>query len=165
MASINKIVGIFPHPIITPIIGKPTYETICPVHLFLNANAASVQSHLGNGRLGLLFLTVLPAVFNNFSQIQFVPPPNPGPDASIPPGATAVQISTLRHSHTVVSRLYKEYDTTEKNSKQLLIGAVDIMFFAAMRPPHWFCQRHHPPAPHLFVRYIRQDQRSRPGIQ
>ena len=92
-----------------------------------------MQLHLGNGRLDLLFLTVLPAVFNTLSQIQVVPPPNPGPDAIIPPGATAAQISVLRHSHTVASKLYKEYDATDKALRQLLIGAVYPMLFAAMR--------------------------------
>merc|ERR1740124_477275 len=84
MMSINKSVGSFPHPTIAPIIGKPTYETILPVHLFLSANAASVQLHLGNGRLGLFFLTVLPAVLKTLSQIQFVPPSILAPMQSIP---------------------------------------------------------------------------------
>ena len=72
MPSTEKIVDSFPNPTIQPIIGKPTYESIRRVHLKLNANAASIQSHLGNGRLGLLALTVTPVVFNTLSHLPFV---------------------------------------------------------------------------------------------
>ena len=51
--SIDKIVDGFPHPNIAPIV---------ELNLQLNANAASVQSNLGDGQLGLLALTVSPAV-------------------------------------------------------------------------------------------------------
>ena len=92
-----------------------------------------MQSHLGNDHFGFLFLTIFPKIFNTLSQIQFVTHPNPGPDIIIPPGATVVQISALRHSHTVESKLYKEYDDIDKVLKQLLIGAVDSIFFTSMR--------------------------------
>ena len=117
MTSIDKIVDSFPHPTITPIIGKPTYEIIRPMHLFLNANAASVQWHLGNGRLDLLFLTVLPAVFNSLSHVPFVSPPHPGPDRTITYNATAAQILALRHSHAITAKLHRKYDSTSKALK------------------------------------------------
>ena len=66
---INKIVDGFPFPTIPPIVGTPTYNTIAEVNLKLNPNAASVQSNLGCGTLGLLQLTVSPAVYNTFSSI------------------------------------------------------------------------------------------------
>jgi hypothetical protein len=44
----------FPHPTIAPITGVPNYESINALNLQLNANAASVQSNLGDGLLGLL---------------------------------------------------------------------------------------------------------------
>ena len=59
-SSTEKIVESFLHPTITLIIGQPGYDTIAEVHLKLNANAASVQSHLRDRVLGLLYLTVTP---------------------------------------------------------------------------------------------------------
>ena len=89
--SIDKIVDGFPHPNIAPIVGIPTYESIAELNLQLNANAASVQSsNLGNGQLGLLALTVSPAVFNTLSAVAFVHPVNPGTNPIIPPGATTM---------------------------------------------------------------------------
>ena len=61
-SSIEKIVDEFPFPTIDPIIGTPDYESIADIHLKLNSNAVSVQSNLGCETLGLLFLTVLPAI-------------------------------------------------------------------------------------------------------
>ena len=76
-SSIEKIVDRFPFPKIDPIIGTPYYESIADIHLKLNSNAASVQSNIRCGTLGLLFLTVLPAVYATLSTSTFVPPVNP----------------------------------------------------------------------------------------
>jgi hypothetical protein len=91
--SIDKIVDGFPHPNIAPIVGIPTYESIAELNLQLNANAASVQSNLGDGQLGLLALTVSPAVFNTLSAVAFVHPVNPGTNPVIPPGGSGKSTS------------------------------------------------------------------------
>ena len=71
---IDSIVEGFPFPIVQPsIIGEPNYESIAALHLQLNANTASVQSHLGNGVLGLLYFTVSPAVYATLLAVPFVP--------------------------------------------------------------------------------------------
>ena len=44
MKDIESIFKDFPHPIINPVIGISTYETLSEVNLNLNANAASVHS-------------------------------------------------------------------------------------------------------------------------
>jgi hypothetical protein len=92
--SIDKIVDGFPHPNIAPIVGMiPTYESIAKLNLQLkNANAASVQSNLGDVQLGLLAMTVSLAVFNTLSAIAFVHPVNPGTNPVIPPGATTTHV-------------------------------------------------------------------------
>ena len=95
MSSHNKIAEAFPYPNISPIIDQPGYESISEVHLQLNANSASVRSHLSNGALGLPFLTVLQAVYNTLSLIPFIPPVNPGPDPTILTGSTGPQISDI----------------------------------------------------------------------
>ena len=72
--SVEKIRDAFPFLSVEPIVGQPTYETIQLLHKKLNANAASIHSHLGNGKLGLLYLTVKPEVYNTLSDVEFVPP-------------------------------------------------------------------------------------------
>ena len=60
---IKKTVDIFPFPTINPIVRTPDYESIADIDLGLNSNAVSVQSNLGCRTLGLLILTVFPAVY------------------------------------------------------------------------------------------------------
>ena len=87
------------YPTVTTIIGQPGYESISEIHLQLNANAASIQSHLGNGTLGDLFLTVTLAVLNTLSATPLVLPPNPGQDPIIPTGSTGPKIADIRDTH------------------------------------------------------------------
>ena len=91
---------------------------------------------MGNGALGLLFLAVLPAVYNTLSLIPFIAPVNPGPDPVIPAGSTGPQIADIRHQFTTATKLYKQYDATDKALKQLLLGAVDDMFVRSLRNRH-----------------------------
>ena len=79
MSSVDKITEGFSHPVITPIVGQPAFDTLKELKLLLSTNAASVISHLGNGALGLLWLVVSDAVYNTLSAIPFFAPQNPGP--------------------------------------------------------------------------------------
>ena len=98
-SSIKNIVDRFPFPTINPIVGTPNYESIADIHLKLNSNTALVQSNLGCGMLGLLFLTVLPDVYAKLSNIASVLPVNPGPKPNIPDDATGAAIADLQYHH------------------------------------------------------------------
>ena len=108
-ASVDCIVGGFPHPTINPVIGMPTFATIADTNLQLNTNAASVHSNLGNGQLGLLALTVTLSVYLNLAITAFVAPINPGPTPIIPAVATGPQIARLEEEHTKATHSRKEY--------------------------------------------------------
>ncbi len=118
MLDIDKIVEGFPHPTITPIIGIPTYEAISAVRIKLNSNAASVHSEPGNGALGLLALTVTPAVYHTLTGVTFVPPVNQGQPFVIHLGSTGPQISALDAAHKIQIRIWKEYLAVDKALKQ-----------------------------------------------
>ena len=94
-SALEKIVESFPYPTVPPIVGQPSYETIAELQLKLNTNAASIHSHRGNGHLGLLFLTVKPAVYNTQSTVTFIPPTNPGQSPTVPTGSTGPQIADI----------------------------------------------------------------------
>ena len=121
--SIEKIVDGLPFPTIDPIIGTPDYKSIAYIHLKLNSNSASVQSNLGCGTLGLLFLTVLPAVYAILYTIAFVPPVNPGPEPCIPTGVTGAIIADLRYCHTEATNIFTKYKNKDKALRQLLLAS------------------------------------------
>ena len=131
-STIDSIVESFPHPTIHPITGVPTYESIAELNLQLNANAASVQSNLGDGKLGLLYLTISPEEYDTLSAVAFVPPVNPGTGPAIPIAATASQITALMRQHATNLQLFKEYNGTDKALKQQVIGAVNSMYLRAL---------------------------------
>jgi hypothetical protein len=130
---VDSIVEGFPFPTVNPIVGEPNYESIAALHQQLNANAASVQSHLGNGVLGLLYLTVSPAVYANLSAVPFLPPVNPGPTPIIPDRSTVPTTTTIRARFVEETDIFKQYSTTDKALKQLLVGAVDEMFIRSLQ--------------------------------
>ena len=135
-SSVEKIRDSFPFLTIEPIVGQPTYEMIKELQKKLNANAASIHSHLENGRLGLLYLTVTPQVYNTLSDVEFVPPRDPGPNVHYLEEGTQYQIRAAEKAHEEETRLFQQYNACDKALKQLLIGAVDSMFLTAVCDPH-----------------------------
>jgi hypothetical protein len=129
-----NIIGAFPNPTINPIIGLPTYDSISAVHLQLNQNAASVDSHLGDGINGLLSLTtVSTAVYNTISNELFEVPTNPGPYPIVQPTGTEHQIKEAYRVHTENIRIWPKFQATEKPLKQLLLGAVSDIYTSALK--------------------------------
>jgi ribosomal protein S17E len=129
----ENVVDGFPHPTIAPINGVPNYETISTLNLQPNANASSVQSNLGNGLLGLLYLTITPAEYNALSATEFLPPKNPGASPTVPYAATDSQVAILIREHKIETQLFKEYMATNKALKQQVIAAVDSMYLKTLR--------------------------------
>ena len=119
--AINKIVDCFPFPTIPPIVGTPTYNTIPEVNLKLNSNSASFQSNLGCGTLGLLELTVSPAVYNTLSSTAFIVPVNPSSVSITPESFTCAKITELRYDFDTTSALFNKYDHTDKALLQILL--------------------------------------------
>ena len=131
--AIDKIVDGFPFPTISPIIGAPNYETIAKVHLKINSNATSVKSNLGCGTLGLLQLTVSPAVYATLSATAFINPVNPGADPTIPSIASGPQITNLQYDHDVNTAVFNEYNRTDNLLCQMLIAAINKIFIRSLR--------------------------------
>ena len=136
MSSTDKIVDSFPHKSLTAIVGIPTLESISVAHLELNTCAASVHSHRGNGKLGLLALTVQLDVLDTLSSVKFEPPTNPGPHPTIPNTSTASQITNIRRLHKEQFDEYLQYDQVDKALKSLLISAVDEACIRCLRHRH-----------------------------
>ena len=133
MSSIEKITEGFPFPRIPPIVGQPCYETIAELQLQLNANAASVQSNLGCGQFGHLWLTVQPAVYATISEVEFIPPVNPGGTPIIPDLSTGAQIASIRYTFAQDTALFQRFDNVDKALKQMLIASVDEIFIKSLR--------------------------------
>ena len=131
--TIEKIVEGFPFQTINRVVGATTYKTISNVHLKLDSNAASVHFNLGNDALGLLYLTLSPAVYATLSAIPFDVPANPGSALVIPPGSTVEKITNLHCTLAAEETLFNGYDCTNKGLRQQLIGRIEKMCVRYLR--------------------------------
>ena len=121
-----------PYSSIPPNISQPTYPPIHKIHQYLSSNAAPIQSNLGCGTMGLIYLTISPTVYATLSATLFIPPHSPGATATIPYTATALQTSSICQAHKDSQEIFKEYDNTDKALKNILISAVDDIFLCAI---------------------------------
>ena len=135
-SSIDKTIEGFPFPTVSLIIGVPNYTSISKMHMKLNSNAVSVQSNLGCGTPGILYLTVSPAVYATLSASIFVVPVNPGSKPVIPEHSTGQQISDICHAYHAATTLFNEYYRTDKALWQLLLASVGEMYVRSLR--HWY---------------------------
>ena len=99
ISSINKLVENFPYPNLTRIAGVPDYESLAELHTQSNYNSSSIESNLGEGAHGLLFLAQIIYLRNTFTATPFIILLNPGPTVNIPLNSTAAQITSLRKTY------------------------------------------------------------------
>ena len=132
VASINKIIEAVSQSSIPPVIGQTTYYSIHKIHQYLSSNTAFIQSNLGCGTLGFIYLTLSPIIYATLSATLFVPPPNPGATTTIPSTLTAAQTSYIRQAHTESQEVFNKDDNTDKSLKNLLISAFDDIFLRAI---------------------------------
>ena len=132
-SALEKIVNAFPHPTVSPIDGQPSYKTIAELQLKLNTNAASIYLHRGNGRLGLLFLTVKPAVYNTQYTVTLDLPTNPGQNPTIPIGFTGLKIADIRCRHKDQVDEFQMYQQTDQTLKTILIASIDEAYIHSLR--------------------------------
>jgi hypothetical protein len=118
----------FPHSSLTPSTSRPNYDTLTNWQKELSGNAASVSSHLGNGRQGHLALTISEAKYLAITgNIAFVPPLNPPLQPEQAVGATGPQI-------TEANRLHLELKQTFNNSYHAFNQALRNLILAAVPP-------------------------------
>ena len=110
MTIVEKIRNAFSNPTINPIVGQSDYESVHNMHLSLNANARSILSHLKNGTIGIMDLTVPQVVYNTLYAVPFVNPFNPGLVHVYTPLSMASQISTIKQIHDTHNKNFNLYN-------------------------------------------------------
>ena len=60
-------------------------------------------------------------------------PVNPGPKPIIPTGSTGAAISDLRYHHTEYTKIFAEYENTDKALRQLLLACTDELYIRSLR--------------------------------
>ena len=130
-ANVDYINSVFEYPVLTKVIGKPTFLNLSTIEDELKANAGKVQCELGggnNGHIGLLLSDTEQALID---PILYVRPIHPGP--IVPVGTTAIQNTNLRAQYNEELRMFREATAVEECLLKQLNDAL---------PPHYLkCYR------------------------
>ena len=113
----------FPHPILTPILGKPTCSTLKKLKKQIYANARAVHSTRGGGTNGHLSCVMTPAEYLARANIIFDAPAHPGTAPVHLETATGHQITeTNRQFSHALSEFRIYHNTAEALRKQIIMA-------------------------------------------
>ena len=90
MSSTNYRTDLFEFDTLTPIRGKPDFQSLTTLKNQIKVNAQAVTSTLGGGQNGLLGLVLTDAEYAVVSAAPFVTEPYPGA-LNFAPGTTTIQ--------------------------------------------------------------------------
>ena len=110
----DQLLAVFPHPVLTKIVGEPNLASITLQQSEHNRNLASIKSNLGDGLTGLMVLSMKPDIFKTIHPNAFEIPTNPGPAPDpdvIAESSTATKIADIYKACALESAIYAEYVT------------------------------------------------------
>ncbi|CAB9511806.1 hypothetical protein SEMRO_504_G155950.1 [Seminavis robusta] len=127
-----------PHPILTPIIGKPDQRKLSLLISQVLANTRAISSEDGDGRLGHAYIILGQAAYTAASQgnVAFVVPIKPDKPVH---AANATQALMYRHDQTYKNELdaWKIYHKTEDQILQQILNAVNDTYTKALKDRMW----------------------------
>ena len=132
----DQILTVFPHPVLTKIIGKPNLASIMIQQSDHNGNLASIKSNLGDGITGLMVLSMKPYILKTIHPDAFKIPTNPGPvpdPTVIAEASTATKIADIYKAYALESAIYAEYVTAERISVKLALDCMSELYYKALK--------------------------------
>ena len=123
----DQLLAVFPHPVLTKIIGEPNLVSITLQQSEHNGNLALIKSNLGHGLTGLMVLSMKPDIFKTIHPDAFVIPTNPGPAPDlvvIAAASTATKVADNYKAYALESAIYAEYVTAERISVKLALDSM-----------------------------------------
>jgi hypothetical protein len=109
--------------------GEPDYHTIHSIHKLLQANARSIDAHLGGGALGHLGIIVSVALYAIVAPTHpWINPVAPGRAPTEITGGTAAQLSAERHLWEEDVTTFRTWSTVEQALKKQIITVFEPMY-------------------------------------
>jgi hypothetical protein len=131
--SVEDIIASFPHPILHTLQGEPDYHTINAIRNLLQANARSIDSHLGGGDLGHLGIIVSVAAYAIVASAHpWTNPESPGRAPTEIEGGTAAQLSAEGHRWEEADTTFRTRSTVEQALKKQIITVFEPMYLGIL---------------------------------
>ena len=125
----------FQHSEVTPIRGKPTYESIYALHAQIKSNAASVPSVLGGGQHGYLGLCLSPVRYNQLSLVPFILPADPGAYPTARVGMSWEEMQARRLVYNDERNEFQKAHAIQAALKQQINEAIEPDFLKDLQHP------------------------------
>ena len=135
----DQILSVFPHPVLTNIVVKPTLESITLQKSEHNGNLASFKSNLGDGLTGLMVISMKPSTFATIHPDPFIIPINPGPSPypdAIAVASSATNISDIYKAYALQSKFYSEFIEAERISVKLALDLMSEIYYKDLKHTH-----------------------------
>ena len=105
----DQLLAVFPHPLLTKIMGEPNLASITLQQSEHNGNLALIKSKLDDGLTGIMVISMNPEIFKTIHPDTFTIPTNPGPapdPIAIAAASTAARIAELYKAYALESEIY-----------------------------------------------------------
>ena len=135
----DQLLAVFPHPILTKIVGEPTLDSITLQQSEHNGNFASIKSNLVDGLTGLMVISMKPATFATIRPDPFTIPTNPGPvpdPIAIAAASSATKISDIYKAYALQSKIYFEFIKAKRISVKLALDLMAKIYYKALKHKH-----------------------------
>ena len=132
MSSTNYRTDFFEFETLTPIRGKPDFQSLTTLKNQIKANAQAVPSTLGGGNHGLLGLVLTNAEYAVVSAVPYLTEPYPGA-LQFPNGTTAIQSKMVEDAYRKRMKLYDMCVGVEKALTQQIVKAVHADWLKPLR--------------------------------
>ena len=135
----NQLLAVFPHPVLTKIVGEPNPDSITLQQSENNGNLASIKSNLGNGMTGLTVISMKPEIFATIHPNPFAIPTNPGPAPdpdAIAATSSATKIVDLYKAYALQSNIYSEFIAAGRILVKLVLDSMAEIYYKALKHTH-----------------------------
>jgi hypothetical protein len=124
-----------PHPILTKIVGKPTYASLTIARRELYSNGASIPTTRGDGLKGHAVIVLGQAEYLRRAGQPFVIPGNPGPPPTPRVNATEQAMAREHRRYEADTKDFEVYTALENTLKQQLFAAIDEIYYLTLIDP------------------------------
>ena len=125
----------FPHPKLTPIIGKPSFNSLCKFQKELYANARTIDSTLGGGGNGHLALVMPDADYLAHTGEAYIAPVHPGAQPAHGASTTAAQITEANRQYDASLGSFKLHRTMQNALRKQILTAIDNKYLMTLEDP------------------------------
>ena len=118
---------VFPHLVLTKIVGEPNLDIITIQQSDHNGNLASIKSNLGDGLTGLMIMSMKPSTFATIHPDPFAILTNPFPAPytnAIAAASSATKIAYIYKAYALHSKIYSEFIAAERISVKLALDSM-----------------------------------------